>query len=431
MNRRLSQYDRSPLRVLNVALVGAALSVTGCQALNQQAGATRSLFSGDAARAVAQKEPIDGEIQQASAEQSVAETARLSTVSLANYLTGKEPLNNERAKDLYRQADAQFRKAADLPKPEGKKEFAAAAKLFEGASEAAPGTAIEQEALFMLGESLFFADYLPDADEAYARLQKNYPRNQYSDQVGARRFEISRYWIETEKAGSNSWLPLNLTDSSRPAMDADGHAIRVLDQIRFDDPTGRLADDATMAGAMEYLRQGKIQEADGFFTDLRDAYPDSDHLFMAHMLGIRCKLQIYQGPDYSNLMLEEADKLVRQTRQRFPDRLAEEKYADMIARAAAEIDYHRAEHLYKRGRFNEKGKSYRAARGYYQTILDGYGSTPFAELARERLSETEGRPPVPKRHLQWLTRIFPDTKRRTPLVATLPTEASEDATIRR
>ena len=97
----------------------------------------------------------------------------------------------------------------------------------------------------------------------------------------------------------------------------DGHAIRVLDQIRFDDPTGRLADDATMRAASEYLRQQKYVEADEFLTDLRQTFPDSEHLFLAHMLGIQCKLELYAGPAYSGLVLEDAEKLVQKLTPRF------------------------------------------------------------------------------------------------------------------
>src|SRR6056297_2043591 len=174
----------------------------------------------------------------------------------------------------------------------------------------------------MLAESQFFADRLANATDSYQRLQNEYPRNRHSDRAAARLFSISRYWIETEKVGGGSWTP-NFTDPTRPKLDAKGHAIRVLDQIRFDDPTGRLADDATMAAAAEFIRQEKYDRADEFLTDLRETYTDSEHLFLAHLLGIRCKMEVYAGPHYSALLLDEAEKLVKQTRQRFPDRLRE------------------------------------------------------------------------------------------------------------
>ena len=49
--------------------------------------------------------------------------------------------------------------------------------------------------------------------------------------------------------GRHSMLGLNLTDKQRPWSDTFGHAVRIYDRMRLDDPTGKLADDATIAAA--------------------------------------------------------------------------------------------------------------------------------------------------------------------------------------
>ena len=68
-------------------------------------------------------------------------------------------------------------------------------------------------------------------------------------------------------------------------------------------------------------------------------------LFLAHLLGINVKLENYRGPKYSGLVLEEAETLVRQTRERFPDKLAEKDYGERVARIDAEIAFLQAERL--------------------------------------------------------------------------------------
>ncbi|TWU26739.1 hypothetical protein Pla52o_05920 [Novipirellula galeiformis] len=362
--------------------------------------------------------PDEDGVRQTSAESSFGDTARKNTTRVMNFVTLREQENVDKAKDLYKQGDTAFRQAGTMSGKEAKTTFHKAAKLFRRANEASPGTALQQDAMFMQAESLFFADRLSEASEAYTELQKTYPRNRHNDRITARLFNISRYWIETEKATENDWKFLNLTDHKRPVLDADGHAIRVLDQIRYDDPTGKLADDATMAAAAEHIRQGKFEKADEFLTDLRETYTDSDHLFMAHLLGIRCKLEMYAGPDYSGLVLEEAEKIVQQTRTRFPDKLQDEKYNDIVARAAAEISFHHAERLASRARFRENKKEYGAARYYYQQLLTMHQDTPHAETARTRLAEIEKLPDVPTPRLSWLTTVFPDSKSSTPLETT-------------
>jgi len=353
---------------------------------------------------------------------------------VSRFVTGREQSDAARARELYQQADKIFRTAAARvgttardAETEGaeKAEFAQAAKLFGRAADAEPGSALSQDALYMQAESYFFADKLTLATDVYQKLQKDFPRNRHNDRVASRLFEVSQYWIETEKAREGSWWALNLFDSKRPRLDVDGHAIRVLDQIRYDDPTGRLADDATMAAAAEYIRQGDFEMADEFLTDLRDTFPDSEHFFVAHLLGIRAKLEIYAGPLYSGLMLEEAEKLVEKTRQRFPDKMREQEVADMLARASAEVAFRRAEHLYARAQYRENKGENRAASEYYQRILDDYPTTPMAEKARARLEKTVTRAPVPQQRLSWLKAVFPDSRRSSPLVTKFEAPSGE------
>jgi len=297
-------------------------------------------------------------------------------------------------------------------------DFIKAAKQFEKAAKAHPGSAIAQDATFMQAESLFFADHLPKAEQAYAQLQKEFPNSRHNDRAAARMFSIAQYWIETEKAGGNGVPMVNFTDEKKPWFDADGHAVRVLDQIRYDDPTGRLADDATMAAAVEKFRQQKYTEADEFLTDLRETFTDSEHLFNAHLLGIRCKLEMYAGPRYSQLVLDEADKLIRQTRMRFPDKMQDPQTREVVARAAAEVDYRKAERLYVRAQYREKRREYGAAKIYYQQILENHDRTSYAEQARERLDVISDYAAIPQRPLEWLTKIFPEGERAKPLITT-------------
>ncbi len=333
---------------------------------------------------------------------------------LVGFLTSPFGKDTNGAKQLYQTGDKVFRQAKSNPK-QATDQYAAAAGYFRKAGDSDPGSALQQDALFMQAESHFFANELTEATETYQKLQKDFPRNRHNDKVASRLFTISKYWIDASKAGGDSWYRFNLFDSKLPSYDARGNAIRVLDQIRYDDPTGRLADDATMAAAAEYVRNGEFEKADEFLTDLRTAFTDSEHLFIAHLLGIRCKLQIYAGPEYSGLVLEEADTLIRQTRERFPDRLRNQKYSEMIARASQEVNFHEAERLANRARYREKQGAYGAANAYYTKILREFPKTPQAKTARTRLPETRKMPAKPAQRFGWLTTVFPDSKKKAPL----------------
>ena len=391
------------IHVLASVFTGALLMATGgCQAFKRDKAEDNNPFT-------ASKPPSEVSLANGEAAQKDLGTR------LVDYVTGGSSDGGSKAQDLYKQGDAVFRSAMEKPKKDAEKDYNRASKFFAKAAKAAPGSALEQDALFMQAESLFFANRLTAATDIFQKLQKEHPRSRHNDLVAARLFAISRYWIDAARAGDDSWYKFNLTDSKRPAYDAKGHAIRVLDQIRYDDPTGRLADDATMAAAAEYIRLEDFEKADEFLTDLRLTFTDSDHLFLAHLLGIKCKLELYAGPSYSGLVLVEAEDLVKKTRQRFPDRIAEKEYSDMLAKASAEVAFLRAQRLAYRATYRENRGENGAAKAYYEQLVADHPNTPQAESARKRLPDLAGKPAKPKRQMQWLRNLFPDAKSLPPL----------------
>ncbi|MEO1524329.1 MAG: tetratricopeptide repeat protein [Planctomycetota bacterium] len=407
LNSTQTKSSPSPRAALPVVWAGIMVSALGCQTpwtpIGSLAGSsppTPTPLVGD-----------EGAVRQAGGS-FIDGTNRL-----VGFISGTSQ-DEERAKEFYQAGDKLFREAREAPEESRAGLFARAANKFKQAGDAAPGSGLEQDALFMRGEAQFFADDLSGARDTFETLQKDFPRNRHSDRVAARLFKISRYWIDTAKAGGDRWYRFNLFDKKRPAYDAGGHAVKVLDQIRYDDPTGKLADDATLAAAIEHIRNERFEEADEFLTDLRETFSDSDHMFLAHMLGIQCKLKVYAGPRYSERALEEASELVKQTRRRFPKEIQEKKYSEMLARSAAEIEFHQAANLEERAKYREKRHEFGAAREEYRRLLAKYPNTPQAERARKILDKIEGRPAVPTSPLAFMTKVFPDSRQNTPLELT-------------
>ncbi|WP_164102391.1 tetratricopeptide repeat protein [Candidatus Laterigemmans baculatus] len=400
----------------SLLLVGSLLSAAGCQ-LTAPGGLAANEGPVAAGELTAADLESDGAALASASRDDESGFSR-GLQSTARILTGKRPIDRERAVALYREADAMFRRASELPREEAQEVFAEAAPIFKRAAEMNPDSALEQDALFLAGESYFFSDQLTKAEDAFVQLQKQHPRNRHSDRVASRLFAIAQYWIETAKAPNPSLMPINFTDPSRPYLDASGHGIRVLDQMRYDDPTGRLADDATMAAAVEHFRKGNYLEADQFLADLRETYPDSDHQFNAHLLGLRCKLEMYAGSAYSGLVLDEGEELIKRMRQLFPQESRSAEHGEMIAKAAAEIEFYQAEKLWERARYREKQGHYGGASYYHQELLEKYPNTPFAEQAREHLVANADRPQTPPQRLAFLAKLFPEGKPAKPLIST-------------
>jgi outer membrane protein assembly factor BamD (BamD/ComL family) len=323
---------------------------------------------------------------------------------LVKKATGNGP-NRQFARDAYLEAETLYKQAAELPENQRPERFVAAGEKYIEAAERWPGSALEQDALFMAGESYFFADYYPKANTLYEQLIKAFPNSRYLDTIDQRRYAIARYWLEMQRKDPESWYGFNLWDQQRPWRDTHGHALRIYDKIRIDDPTGKLADDATLAVANEHFANKKFQKADDYYTDLRTAYPTSEHQFTAHFVGMKAKLESYLGPNYGAKSLDEAEKLIKQMRRQFPRECEEQK--EYLDKAAAEIRYKKAEKVFQTAAYYDFRAEYRAATMYYQKVIKEFDDTPFAEKSQTRIAEIAPLPPKPEQYAPWLVNLLP------------------------
>jgi outer membrane protein assembly factor BamD (BamD/ComL family) len=343
-------------------------------------------------------------------------------------LSGNGP-NPQEAKELYAQAQQAYAAATQSklqdPNADSRSQFAAAAEIFESAAKKWPESELEQDALHMAGESYFFADHYWDAETSYEMLLKKYQNSKHIDAIQPRRFAIAQYWLELYRKDPKAFYELNLLDESSPTRDGFGHAMRVFDRIRLDDPTGKLADDATLALGNAHFAAGKFMKADEYYADLRKTFPSSEHQFQAHFLGLKAKLEAYQGPDYSADAINGAEKLVDQIRKQFPVEAQRER--EYLDREAARIRYLKSERDWLMAQRFDRRAEYGAAKHYYVGLVSDYPDTPFGERAKLRLREIGGEPDVPEQPLSWLVAMFPEDDE----VKTLMNASSSTPTLRR
>jgi outer membrane protein assembly factor BamD (BamD/ComL family) len=327
----------------------------------------------------------------------------------------KHKANEPAAKQLYAQGEAAFRAASMLEGKARADRFVEAAASYGAAAKSWPDSALQEDALFMVAECQFFADRYAKAESEYAALMKKYPSTRHLDRVAARRFAIATYWLDRHRRDPRWILSPNLTDSEEPRFDTFGNAIKILDTIRLEDPTGKVAADATMAAANALYAARRYEKADHYYTDVRKIYPGSKHAFAAYMLGIQCKLKKYQGPDYDGAPLVEAQELIKEARKLFPREAEGEK--GFLDQSAAEILASRAKRDWEVARFYERRSEYRAARVYYESIAREYPQTRLAQDARVRMAAIADRPPTPPQRLAWLAEMFEPPKKDQPAPA--------------
>ncbi|HEV3341506.1 MAG TPA: tetratricopeptide repeat protein, partial [Pirellulales bacterium] len=133
-------------------------------------------------------------------------------------LIGRGP-NELVAKAQFEKGEALFREA----------KYKEAAKCFKVAADRWPDSLLEEDALYWLAESYFFDDRYKEASDTYSVLIKKYENTSYLINIVPRQFAIARYWDLAARVDSH-WYP-NLSNKTRPLLDATGHAISIYKSV--------------------------------------------------------------------------------------------------------------------------------------------------------------------------------------------------------
>jgi outer membrane protein assembly factor BamD (BamD/ComL family) len=290
------------------------------------------------------------------------------------------------------------------------KKYPEAAAKFATAADRSPDSPLEEDALFLQGESEFFSDQYRAAHDTYGGLLKKYANTRHLDTVVAREFALGRYWEQSYTAKPSWPVTPNLTDGSKPRFDTFGYAIQAYQRVRTYDPTGPLADDSLMATASAYFRIGQYENAAFDYDLLRKEYPNSEFQMKAHVLGLQAKMRVYQGTLYEGQTLNDAGKIADTAIDQFGKKLGPE-YERMV-QARAQILEEKANREFTRGEYYETQKYFGAARMYYKSVVADYPSTQKAQEAKTRLEKIRNEPDTPPNRFAWLTGVFESEKKK-------------------
>jgi outer membrane protein assembly factor BamD (BamD/ComL family) len=284
------------------------------------------------------------------------------------------------------------------------KKFDEAAAKFKSAAGRWPDSTLEEDALFFQAESYFFADRYGKSHDTLLVLFKKYQNTRYLDVAVNRQFAVGRYWEQMDRVKQSWPITPNFTEKTLPWFDTFGNSVNSYLSVRLNDPTGPLADDSIMATADAYFVKGRYEDAAYHYDLLRKEYPKSEHQVKAHVLGLKSKQLVYQGPMYDGKPLDEAEEIARQALTQFRGQLGAER--ENIVDLRAQIRQQKAERQWAMAQFYETKRAYGAARIYYQNMIKDYPQTQVAEAAQQRLQAIKDFPAEPVDHFKWLTGTF-------------------------
>lgn len=257
--------------------------------------------------------------------------------------------------------------------------------------------AVAEEARYYEAESLRLQGKLPKAADTYVDLLNKFPNTAYREQALRHMFDIADFWLQDsrerfaelkEKNEGKRWfVSPNFVhfEKEKPLLDEEGRAIEKLEQVRYNEINGPLADQALfMAGSVKFLNED-YREADNYFSQIHEKHPNSPLAEKAVELAIISKHLSTGGADYDGRKVAEARKLVQAAFDNYPE-LANKK-KDFLARQLVGITLQQAEKDYKMAEFWKRTGHIGAAYFYFEMVQRRYPNTPFAELARKQSEE--------------------------------------------
>jgi TolA-binding protein len=281
-------------------------------------------------------------------------------------------------------ADAEYQSALKLFQQgdlaEAEKEFAKIAKKRKG-------TPWGENAQYYVAETQFQRKKYFYAHDNFELLHKEYPATEYLDKLVSREYAIAQLWLAQgdPKAPKTEQLPwTGHFDGSLPLIDTQGYALKALEHVRHNDPSGPLADDAALGIAEYYMKRNSYDDAALYYDQLIADFPKSPFQQKAQLASIDARMKAYLGPEYDTSGLEKARVLVRKTMDAFPEQQAsfEGLYHTLDVINAAD-----AEKTFLNGAYYKKIGRVASAEYYFGKIPQRWPSSPWAVKAKTELAQ--------------------------------------------
>ncbi len=264
-------------------------------------------------------------------------------------------------------------------------------RLYENKKNSQP---LLEEARFMEAECLRLQGHYPKAADTYVDLLKKFDRTPYKDAAIQHMFDIANYWLDDSRdqmkesrevrEGKRLFVTPRFIsfERTKPLLDREGRAIEKLEQVRWNDINGPLADRALfLAGSIKFFH-ADYKEADHYFSQIHERHPNSELAPQAVELAIISKHLSTGGSDYDGRKVAEARQLVHSALQNYPELAT--KRRDFLDRQIVGITHQQADKDFKIAEFYERTGHPGSAFFYFEMIKRRYPGSTYAERATAR-----------------------------------------------
>jgi outer membrane protein assembly factor BamD (BamD/ComL family) len=210
-------------------------------------------------------------------------------------------------------------------------------------------------------------------------------------------YEIANYWLDDTRKEMEEykeqregkrwvvWPEFVHFETTKPLLDEEGRALEKLEQVRYNDMTGPMADKTLfLAGSVKFYRK-EYKEADFLYSQLVEMHPNSPYVQQALELAIISKQLSTGGAAYDGRKVAEARKLVDTALRSYPD--FAHKKGEFLNRQLFSITMQQAEKDYQVAEFYRRTGHPCSAYFYYEIVRRRYPGTVYFNLAEHQIEQ--------------------------------------------
>ncbi|MCX5695439.1 MAG: outer membrane protein assembly factor BamD [Candidatus Omnitrophica bacterium] len=251
--------------------------------------------------------------------------------------------------------------------PDALREFKKLLKTYPKSFEAS-------EAQYYLGLIEEEQGNLYEAYLAYQRVVDKYPFSERIKEVIEKEYNIAEQFIAGLKRKALGVV-----------LPVENPAIEILTKVVENSTYGPLAPKAEYKLGLLLKGLQRYYEAEDAFNKVINNYPDSEWTEPARFQIATCRAAVSRGPDYDQGAMQDAKQKFEEFVREHPDAVLSkdaEENINILKEKEAAASYNIAV-------FYEKQKAYKAARIYYENVINNYSDTAWSAKALERLQVME------------------------------------------
>lgn len=254
------------------------------------------------------------------------------------------------------------------------KKYNEAIREFKKLLKAYPKSFEASESQYYLGLIEEEQDNLYEAYLAYQKVIDKYPFSERIKEIIEKEYRIAEKFIAGYKRKALGVV-----------LPVENPAIEILAKVVENSNYGPLAAQAEYKLGLVLKGLQRYYEAEDAFNKVISSYPDSEWTDPAKFQVASCRAAVSRGPEYDQGAMQDAKQKFEEFVSEHPDAVLSkdaERNINILKEKEAAASYDIAV-------FYEKQKAYKAARIYYENVVNNYPGTNWALKASECLQAME------------------------------------------